>query len=266
MTRTAKMPTRRNDAVSETRVLEFRDVSARYETFDVLHEISLEVYVGEFVSIIGPNGAGKTTVLRVVSGFLHPHAGSVVMNGRSVGGWPPERIGRGLVAYVPQGRQLFAHHSVHDNLLLGGYWYRKDQGRLRSGQALVYELFPVLAANRERPVGELSGGEQQMVAIGRAIMSDARILLLDEPSLGLAPEAIEAVFTALSRLGDTGRSVLLVEQRVDLALAASNRCYVMRMGRIAYSGPSSSLQDSPEVVAAHLGEDLAVAAGVRLGA
>jgi branched-chain amino acid transport system ATP-binding protein len=251
--------------MSDSRVLEFQGVSARYETFDVLHEISLEVYAGEFVSIIGPNGAGKTTVLKVVSGFLHPHAGSVVMNGRSVGGWAPERIGRGLAAYVPQGRQLFAHHSVHDNLLLGGYWYRKDKRRLRSGQALVYELFPVLAANRERPVGDLSGGEQQMVAIGRAIMSDARILLLDEPSLGLAPEVVDAVFTALSRLCETGRSVLMVEHGVDLALAASSRFYVMQMGRIAYSGPSSSLQDSPEAVAC-LEDELAVAAGVRLGA
>jgi branched-chain amino acid transport system ATP-binding protein len=266
MVRMAKMPTRRNDVMSDSRVLEFRGVSARYETFDVLHEVSLEVYAGESVSIIGPNGAGKTTVLRVVSGFLRPHAGSVVVNGRSVGGWSPERIGRGLVAYVPKGRQLFAHHSVHDNLFFGGYWYRKDKGRLRSSQALVYELFPVLAANRERPVGDLSGGEQQMVAIGRAIMSDARILLLDEPSLGLAPEVIEAVFTALSRLGETGRSVLLVEQRADLALAASNRCYVMRMGRIAYSGPSSSLQDSPEDVASYLGEDLVAVTDIRVGA
>jgi branched-chain amino acid transport system ATP-binding protein len=253
-------------STSDSKVLEFRDVSARYEAFDVLHEISLEVYVGEFVSIIGPNGAGKTTVLRVVSGFLHPHAGSVVMNGRSVGDWPPERIGRGLVAYVPNGRQLFAHHSVHDNLLLGGYWYRKDKGRLRSGQALVYDLFPVLARYRERPAGDLSGGEQEMVAIGRAIMSDARILVLDEPSLGLAPEVIDSLFTALSRLAETGRSVLLVEKRVDLALAASNRCYVMRMGRIAYSGPSSTLQESPEVVAAYLEEDLAGAADIRVGA
>jgi branched-chain amino acid transport system ATP-binding protein len=249
--------------MSDSKVLELREVSARYETSDVLHDVNLDVSAGELVSIIGAKGAGKTTVLRVMTGFLRPHVGSVVLSGRSADGWPPEKIGRGLVAYVPHGHQVFASRSVHDNLLLGGYWYRKDKDRLRTGQALVYDLFPELTKYREQPAGHLAASEQLMVAVGRAIMSDASILILDEPSVGLVPEAINAVFTALSRLTETGRSVLLLEQWVDLALAASSRCYVMRAGRIACGGSSSGLLESPQAIAAYMGKDLADATDIR---
>jgi branched-chain amino acid transport system ATP-binding protein len=243
--------------MGDSRMLELRNISARYDTFDVLHQISLEVHARELVSIIGASGAGKTTILRVIAGCLRPHEGSVFMNGRSVGRWTPERVGRGLVAYVPQGRLLFANQSVHANLLLGGYWYRKDKDRLRRGQALVYELFPVLARNQERPAGALSVGDQQMLAVGRAIMSDAAILVLDEPSLGMAPEVTSALYTAFSQLVDAGRSVLMAERQADQALAASSRCYVLRTGRIAYGGPSSALQESPETLGMYFGKDLA---------
>jgi branched-chain amino acid transport system ATP-binding protein len=252
--------------MNDTKLLELRDISAGYESLDVLHHVDLEVHAGEIVSIIGASGAGKTSVLRVAAGILHPHAGTILMNGNSAGRWTWDQIGRGLVAYVPRGRLLFANQSVHANLLMGGHWYRKDKERLRKGQALVYQLFPALATSKQQAAGALSSGGQQMLAIGRAIMSDSTILVLDEPSAGLEPEVAQTVFTALSKLSNIGRSVLMAERRVSFALSASNRCYVMQMGRIAYSGPSSDLQGSPDTVAAYLGRDLFDVPSSRYGA
>ncbi len=214
-------------------VLEISSLYAGYGRYDVVRDVSLTVAAGEAVALLGPNGAGKTTVLRAIMGLVKHRRGAVVIRGTDVSGFPVHRIARGYAALVPEGRRLFLRQTVEDNLVLGGLRLRRDSQRVRQSLESVYELFPTLGRYRTRPASALSGGEQQMVAIGRAMMNDPDVMLLDEPSLGLAPLAIDAVAQALVQLRQRGRSILLVEQRVDLALDVCDRLYVLTGGEIA---------------------------------
>ena len=212
--------------------LSISGLSAGYGRFDVIRDISLTVQPGEAVALLGPNGAGKTTVLRSVMGLVRHRRGSIRVNGTELTRLPVHEIARGHVALLPEGRRLFGQQSVQDNLILGGLHLRRDKARIGNLLESVYDLFPALRGYRDRPAAALSGGEQQMVAIGRMMMSDPALMLLDEPSLGLAPLAIEAVGQALGRLRAQGRSLLLVEQRVDLALDVCDRLYVLSGGEV----------------------------------
>jgi branched-chain amino acid transport system ATP-binding protein len=213
--------------------LEISALFAGYGRYDVVRDVRLHVATGEAVALLGPNGAGKTTVLRAIMGLVKERRGEIHVGGVDLTRLPAHRIARGHAALVPEGRRLFLNQSVEDNLILGALHLRGDQARVKRLLTSIYELFPVLRELRGRPSSALSGGQQQMVAIGRMLMSDPAVLLLDEPSLGLAPLAIDGVADALIKLREQGRSLLLVEQRVDLALRVCDRVYVLAGGEIA---------------------------------
>ena len=224
----------------------------RYGRLPVLHDVSLRVERGELVAVLGPNGAGKTTLLRTIVGLLAPAAGRVTFEGRSLVGRDPALIVGDGVALVPQGRMLFQSLTVRENLRLGAY--RAGDGAVAAGrleQALT--LFPVLGERLAQPAGTLSGGQQQMLAIARALMSGPRLLLLDEPSTGLAPLLVESIFRALAALHRAGTMVLLVEQNVHVALDVASRAYVLEHGSIVAEGPAATLRTDDRVMAAYLG-------------
>jgi branched-chain amino acid transport system ATP-binding protein len=221
--------------------LRLEGVHAGYGRFDVLHDIALCVERGEAVALLGPNGAGKTTVLRAIMGMVKQRRGVIEVGGTDVSRMPTHQVARGLVGIVPEGRRLFLGQSVEDNLRLGGLHLRRDRARTEQLLHSVFELFPVVERYRARPATALSGGEQQMVAIGRMMMSDPALMLLDEPSLGLAPIAIQNMAKALIALRERGRSILLVEQRVDLALEVCDRIYVLSGGRIVEQGSAADV-------------------------
>ena len=234
--------------------LEISSLFAGYGQYDVVRDISLHVAQGEAVALLGPNGAGKTTVLRAIMGLVKHRRGSIRANGIDLLRLPTHRIARGHAGLVPEGRRLFLNQSVEDNLLLGALHLRRDRERVLELAASVYELFPPLRDLRSRPASALSGGQQQMVAIGRMLMSDPAVLLLDEPSLGLAPIAIDDVAKALIELRGRGRSLLLVEQRVDLALRVCDRVYVLAGGEIALEELSASIDaESRSLISTYLG-------------
>jgi branched-chain amino acid transport system ATP-binding protein len=237
---------------STSPALSLAAVSSGYGRYDVLHDIDLEVGRGEAVALLGPNGAGKTTLLRTVLGQVRHRRGAVTVGGVDVTAMRTHRVTRGLVGIVPEGRRLFLDQSVEDNLRLGALHLRRDQDRVDRLMRDVFELFPVVEEYRHRQASDLSGGEQQMVAIGRMMMSDPQLMLLDEPSLGLAPLAIAAMATALRELGARGRSLLLVEQRVDLALQVCDRLYVLRDGRVV-DQDSTAHADGRRLIDAYLG-------------
>jgi branched-chain amino acid transport system ATP-binding protein len=217
-------------------------LSGGYDRFDVIHDIAFRVGRGEAVALLGPNGAGKTTVLRAIMGLLKHRRGSVAIDGTEVIGMPAHRIAAsGRAALVPEGRRLFVGQSVEDNLRLGGIRLRRDKERTQELLQSVFDLFPVVERHRAREATALSGGEQQMVAIGRMMMADPSLMLLDEPSLGLAPLAIADLSTALQRLRGQNHSILLVEQRVDLALEVCDRVYVLSGGRIVDEGRAADM-------------------------
>jgi branched-chain amino acid transport system ATP-binding protein len=235
-----------------TALLEVDRVDAGYGAVPVLWDVSFEVGPGEVVALIGANGAGKSTVLRVLSGLLTPWRGRVRFQGRDITGLAPERIvGLGL-AHVPQGRRLFPELSVRENLLLGAY-ARSDRQRIAADLGHVLELFPVLGERLDLAASQLSGGEQQMAALGRALMASPRLLLIDEPSLGLAPLAVQTLMDVVDRLHREGVSVLLVEQDVLLALGHADRGYVLDTGRVSLAGTAAALVDNARVRTAYLG-------------
>jgi branched-chain amino acid transport system ATP-binding protein len=213
-------------------VLQIASLFAGYGRFDVVRDISLRVDKGEAVALLGPNGAGKTTVLRSIMGLVKHRRGSIRIADTDVSALPSHRIARGLAAIAPEGRRLFLDQSVEDNLVLGALHLRRDRKRVQTLLDSVYGLFPVLKEYRRRRSSFLSGGEQQMVAIGRMLMSDPELLLLDEPSDALSPVAVGAVVKALLELRARGASLLLVEQRVDVAVRVCDRLYVMTHGEI----------------------------------
>jgi branched-chain amino acid transport system ATP-binding protein len=215
-----------------TNALEIAGLHAGYGRFDVIRDIALRVGKGEAVALLGPNGAGKTTVLRSIMGLIRQRRGTIRVAGTDVVAMAPFRIARGLAAMAPEGRRLFLDQSVEDNLLLGGLRLRHDGERQQRLLASVYDLFPVLKGYRKRLSSYLSGGEQQMVAIGRMLMSDPEIMLLDEPSVALSPVAVDIVVKALIELRKRGASLLLVEQRIDVAVRVCDRLYIMTHGEM----------------------------------
>ena len=232
-------------------MLKVENIVCRYGRIEVLHGVSLEVGAGEIVSLIGSNGAGKTTLMRVISGILPMTGGRILFAGEAIDRLPAHmRVVRGI-AQVPEARQVFSPLSVDDNLLLGGF--RRRAADVPRERDRVYELFPALAEKRGIAAGNLSGGQQQMLAIGRALMSGPRLLLLDEPSMGLAPVLVDQILDTVVALRKNGVTILLVEQNVNAALAIADRAYVIETGRIVLTGPSATLSDDPRVREAYLG-------------
>lgn len=232
---------------------------AGYGPEEVLHEVSLSVAPGTVTAVIGANGAGKTTLLRALSGVLPVRSGRVHVDGRSLTGCRSREIVRGGVVHVPEGRQVFAHLTVRENLELGSYAVRSSAATLQERLAAVLEVFPALVALINRYAGTLSGGQQQMLAIGRGLMANPTYLLLDEPSLGLAPQIVTGIFAVIERLLGQGVGVLLVEQNGRLALQASQQGIVLERGRVALRGTSTELAQDPAVIERYLGVGAEVA-------
>ena len=231
-------------------LLELRDVEVRYGTVAAVRGLSLEVSAGELVGLIGPNGAGKSTTLHAVMGVVPISAGAILVDGVPVAGRAPETIARSGVALVPEGRRIFAAFSVEENLRLG--LAARRNGDAAETLREIFELFPILAEFRGRPAGALSGGQQQQLAIARALVASPRLLLLDEPSLGLAPKVVESVFEALAGIRDRGVTVFLVEQRAQRTVALADRTYVLANGELrATLGPGDA-SDTERLVAAYL--------------
>ena len=231
-------------------------LSARYGAVAALRDVSLEVRAGELVALIGANGAGKSTLLRAIAGLVAPAAGRVALDGRDVTGQAPEAMIRAGVALVPERRRVFAPLTVLDNLELGGYALPRGhdfRSRLEAGVEEAYRLFPVLRRRRDQLAGTLSGGEQQMLAIGRALMTRPRLLLCDEPSLGLAPLVVAEIMRLLSTLREAGTTILLVEQNARMALRSADRAYVLEVGSVVLSGAATDLLQDDQLKAAYLG-------------
>ena len=233
-------------------MLELKDVNAGYGTFQALFDISLEVNAGEAVAVIGPNGAGKTTLMRVISGMTAPFSGNLTMEKQSLTTIPPHQIVELGIAHVPENRRLFPGMSVEDNLKLGAF-AKKARGDSKKSLDFVYELFPRMKERRNQLAGTMSGGEQQMCAIGRAIMSGPKLLLMDEPSAGLAPVVVQQVFGLVRRIREEGYTVLIVEQNVQQVLKVVDRAYLLEAGQLIDSGKSSDLLESETVRKAYMG-------------
>jgi len=238
--------------VPERAILEVEELHVAYGGVQAVRGISLEVRAGEIVALLGANGAGKSSTLLAIVGSVRAKSGQVRLDGNNVTASTPDRLVRDGVALIPEGGRVFARQSVAQNLRLGAYVVA-DAARYRQHADRVYALFPRLAERRTQLAGTLSGGERQMLAIGRALMSGPRLLLIDEPSLGLSPQLVDAVFDGLSNLNRSGTSLLLVEQNMMLALELATRAYVMQSGRIALKGTAQEISASDEVRQAYLG-------------
>jgi branched-chain amino acid transport system ATP-binding protein len=233
-------------------MLELDAVDAGYDGFQALFGVTLEVKAGEAVAVIGPNGAGKTTLMRVCSGLIRPTGGTIRMAGTDLATIPAHRIVELGIAHVPENRRLFPKMSVEDNLKMGAYM-RQARAKFRDRLGFVYELFPRLRERRGQFAGTLSGGEQQMCAIGRALMSEPKLLLLDEPSAGLAPVVVQQVFALVERIRASGLTVLIVEQNVRQVLRIVDRAYLLEAGSIRISGAATELMASETIQEAYLG-------------
>ncbi|MCS7222451.1 MAG: ABC transporter ATP-binding protein [Anaerolineae bacterium] len=233
-------------------MLELRDLHVYYGHIHALKGISLEVHPGEIVTIVGSNGAGKTTTLMTISGLLRPRQGSIRYRGQDLTRMAPHEIVQAGISHCPEGRQIFAPLTVRENLLLGAY-HRRDRAAVARDWAWVEALFPILAERRYQRAGTLSGGEQQMLAIARALMSRPQVLLLDEPSLGLAPLLVSRIFEVIRELREQGMTILLVEQNAYQALQVADRAYVLETGEIKLHGTAHELADNPAVKKAYLG-------------
>jgi ABC-type branched-subunit amino acid transport system ATPase component len=228
------------------------EITAGYGAMDILHGVSLSVHPGEIVSIIGPNGAGKSTALKAMIGILKPRSGRVVFNGEEITGLRPDLVLRRGLAYVPQGRIVFPLMTVLENLEMGAYTVN-DPREIAAALERVYALFPVLAERWKQKAGTMSGGEQQMVAIGRALMTEPRLILLDEPSLGLSPKFVALIFDKLVEMKRAGFTLMVVEQNAARALAIADRGYVLELGRNRLEGAGTALLADPEVKRLYLG-------------
>jgi branched-chain amino acid transport system ATP-binding protein len=235
-------------------LLKVEDLHIYYGHVYALKGISLEVNEGEIISLLGANGAGKSTTLRAISGLLRPHQGSIAFGGQKVSGVPAHEIVNRGISHAPEGRKVFATLTVDENLNLGAYTRQKDKAGIEVSRERVFNLFPRLKERRTQLAGTLSGGEQQMLAIGRALMGRPKILLLDEPSLGLAPILVQAIFRTIREINEQGVTVLLVEQNARAALKLSSRAYVLEVGKVALSGPAQDLVKDERVRKAYLGE------------
>src|SRR5918993_4348509 len=233
-------------------LLSVNNLEVCYGVISALQDVSLEIAPGEIVTLIGSNGAGKTTLLRTVSGLLQQTRGTVTFDGHDVSITPPHEIVRVGISHVPEGRQVFPAHTVRENLLLGAY-QDHDKARVAANLDRCYSLFPVLAERREQRAGTLSGGEQQMLAIGRALMARPQLLLLDEPSLGLAPLVVRKIFQIIREINASGTTIFLVEQNAHMALTVAHRGYVLQTGRVIKTDKASALLEDPDVKKAYLG-------------
>jgi len=232
-------------------MLKVENLNVHYGVIHALHEVSFEVGTSEIVSLIGSNGAGKSTTLLALSGLLEPTSGTIRLDDTDLACVPPhKRVPLGLIQ-VPEGRRVFATLSVTENLQLGSYTRRDTE--IAADMDEVFTLFPRLAERRKQAAGTMSGGEQQMLAVGRALMSQPRLLLMDEPSLGLAPLLVKEIFNVITRIRDRGVTVLLVEQNAHMALAISDRAYVLETGRVVMSGPAKDIARDPRIKEAYLG-------------
>ncbi len=243
-------------------MLELDHVSAAYGSVSVLHEVSLSVGTGEFVSLIGANGAGKTTTLRAISGLLEPSSGRIKFAGQDIAGARASTIVRSGVTHCPEGRRVFPTMTVYENLLVGAH-VLSTQAEVRVGLEMVFELFPWMRERRRQMAGSLSGGEQQMLAISRALITRPKLLLLDEPSLGLSPKMVAQVSSIIGELHRSGIAILLVEQNARLALTLADHAYVLESGRVVLHGLGKDMVNNEHVRAAYLGGHSAPASARR---
>ncbi|CAM3828743.1 ABC transporter ATP-binding protein [Mesobacillus zeae] len=233
-------------------MLRVEEINVYYGNIQALKDVSLEINQGEIVTLIGANGAGKSTLLKTISGLLKPKQGQVIYEGRNIAGKAAQAIVKMGISHVPEGRRVFANMTVEENLDLGAY-LRKDKAGIREDAEKVYGLFPRLLERRKQHSGTLSGGEQQMLAMGRALMARPRLLVLDEPSMGLAPLLVKTIFRIIEEINAAGTTILLVEQNAHMALSIASRAYVLETGRVVLSGTPDELNASEKVKMAYLG-------------
>lgn len=233
-------------------LLEVKDLRVCYGVIEAIKGISFEVNEGEIVTLIGANGAGKTTTMQSIMGLIHPKSGTITFDGADIFGMSTHKILRLGMTQVPEGRRIFSELTVYENLLMGAY-IEKNREKIKKDMEEIYEIFPRLYERRTQVAGTLSGGEQQMLAMGRAMMSHPRLLMLDEPSMGLSPLLVDQIFSMIKKFHDNGTTILLVEQNAGKSLAISDRAYVLETGRIVLSGTGRELMESEEVKKAYLG-------------
>ena len=234
-------------------MLEIKDLFVSYGMMEVLHGISLNVQTGELVSVIGPNGAGKTTLIKTIMGLVQPKSGAVLYDGQDISHIPAHKRAEMGIGYVPEGRHVFGRLTVEENLAIGAY-SSKDKEKLKKNIEMVYDIFPRLGERREQLARTMSGGEQQMLAMGRALMSKPKIVLLDEPSMGLSPILVNEIFDIIQSLNKAGTTVLLVEQNAKKALSIADRAYVLETGNIVLSGDAKEMMNNDSIKKAYLGE------------
>jgi len=233
-------------------LLEVENLSVFYGSIEALRGVSLRVDEGEVVTLIGANGAGKSTTLRTISGLIEPKRGSIQFAGQAIQGWAPHRVVKSGLVQVPEGREIFANLTVDENLQLAAF-LRKDKAAIRADRERALDLFPRVRERLRQQAGTLSGGEQQMLAIARALVARPKLLMLDEPSLGLAPQLVRSIFQVIREINREGTTILLVEQNANMALQVANRAYVIEVGKIRMEGPAAQLAASDEVRKAYLG-------------
>ncbi|MBD8027211.1 ABC transporter ATP-binding protein [Ureibacillus sp. Re31] len=233
-------------------MLKVNNIDVFYGNIHALKDVSIEVNESEIVTLIGANGAGKSTLLKTLSGLLKPKSGTISYLSQQINGKQAQAIVKSGISHVPEGRRVFSNMTVEENLELGAY-LRKDRDGIKKDIANVYDLFPILGERRKQQSGTLSGGEQQMLAMGRALMAKPKLLLLDEPSMGLAPLIVKQIFEIIQMVNQQGTTVLLVEQNANMALSIADRAYVIETGKIVLSGTAKELQESEQVKAAYLG-------------
>jgi branched-chain amino acid transport system ATP-binding protein len=243
-----------SSAVSDKLVLQIKGVHTFYGAIEALKGVSVDVHEGEIVTLIGANGAGKSTTLKTVSGLLTPKSGEIIFRGEKISGMKVHDVAKRRVVQVPEGRRIFPRMTVEENLGMGAFLRTKDPSGVKASMEQVYELFPRLLERRAQKGGTLSGGEQQMLAMGRGIMADPSLLMLDEPSMGLAPVVVETIFETIQELNAKGITILLVEQNAAMALTVANRGYVLETGRVVLEGPGKELLHNDQVRKTYLGE------------
>ena len=233
-------------------MLKIEDIHVYYGNIHALKGVSLDIHQGEIVTLIGANGAGKSTLLKTISGLLKPKSGKIEYENQSIMGKPAQAIVKMGISNVPEGRRIFANMSVQENLELGAF-LRKDKDEIRKDYEKVFQLFPRLQERWKQQAGTLSGGEQQMLAMGRALMARPKLLLLDEPSMGLAPLLVKTIFRIIQEINETGTTILLVEQNANMALSVADRAYVIETGKVVLSGTPEELNESDQIKHAYLG-------------
>jgi branched-chain amino acid transport system ATP-binding protein len=234
-------------------LLKLNNVSVKYGSYTAIHDVNLEVNAGQIVVLLGANGAGKTTAFKTISGLNKPSSGDILFEGHSIGKRSPDRIVKLGIVQCPEGRKLFSGMTVYENLKMGAYVHRRNKEEIKGSMAYVFDLFPILRDKQKDAAGSLSGGQQQMLAIGRALMSKPKLMLLDEPSIGLAPLVVEQMFDVIQKINKEGTTILLAEQNANAALKIANKGYVFENGSIVLQGTSEELFSNDNVRKAYIG-------------